>query len=195
MKRPIPKTRSRAQRAFFAWLNEATPRFKIPLCIEKRTDKDVIFSFVGIPAAIRGYLTFDYMCWERSLNTRKKQFTVRKISGGEVIISVDWQDQSWDILLCLEVLPERTARGYVCHECEPEARELFPSREALWKDHLFEPLLKWINEELATARAVGIYQTRDEGGTWAKLLYSNVDSESDYRIAELGIDKDRSAAL
>ncbi len=193
MKHRIPKVRSRAQRAFFAWLNEATPRLKIPLRIEKRTDKDVIFSFVGIPAAIRGYLTFDYMCWQRSLNTSKKQFTVRKISGGEVIISVDWQGQNWDILLCLEVLPVRTTSGYICRECEPEAHEIFPSREALWVDHLFEPLLKWINGELATARAVGIYQTSDKGGTWAKLLHSEVDSESDYRVAELGIDKESAA--
>jgi hypothetical protein len=47
---------------------------------------------------------------------------------------------------------------------------IFPSREALWTDHLFEPFLKWVNEKLAPARWLGIFRMSDEGATWAELM-------------------------
>jgi hypothetical protein len=85
----------------------------------------------------------------------------------------------------MDAHPVRTANGYICRECLPEEGNAFSSREALWKNHLFEPLLEWINDELATAKALGIYATSDRSGTWAKLLGTGENPESDCLIAKV----------
>jgi hypothetical protein len=68
------------------------------------------------------------------------------------------------------VLPQRGENGYVCGHCEAEARKTFPNLEALWRDHLFEPFLEWVNKKLATAEAVGFYGSLSSGWTHAELL-------------------------
>jgi hypothetical protein len=47
---------------------------------------------------------------------------------------------------------------------------VFPNLDALWRDHLFEPFLAWVNEELAEADAVGLYGSPSDGYTHARLL-------------------------
>jgi hypothetical protein len=108
--------------------------------------------------------------------------------NSEINVTVEWQGECWDFLLSLDVLPKQTAGGYVCGHCltampsdsrsaatKPEERTIFPSLEALWRDHLFEPFLKWVNEKLATADAVGLYGSPSCGWTHAELI-SNHDA-------------------
>jgi hypothetical protein len=47
----------------------------------------------------------------------------------------------------------------------------FSNIEALWHDHLFEPFLRWVGEELVPADRIGLY--RGKGVTWATLLRPN----------------------
>jgi hypothetical protein len=54
--------------------------------------------------------------------------------------------------------------------CYPEAQKLYPSREALWRDHTFEPFLEWVNDKLVKAKWIGLYATENKGCTWGKLL-------------------------
>lgn len=62
----------------------------------------------------------------------------------------------------------------------------FPSREAIWKDHLFDQLLKWVNEKLAPARWLRLSGTGGKGNrgiTWAWLISD--ESELDELDREL----------
>ena len=55
----------------------------------------------------------------------------------------------------------------------PEARVVRLSREAVWWQDGFEPLLEWINEELAPATHVGLWGEPDRG-IWAWLMWDGV---------------------
>jgi hypothetical protein len=101
------------------------------------------------------------------------------LDNNTLTVNVHWEDQHWDALLSLDVNPRRSAGGYICECCEPEERKIFRSIEALWRDHLFDPLLNWINGELASADAIGLYGSPSQGWMSAKLL-----SEDDLRRAE-----------
>ncbi len=153
------KPRRRIQRAFVDWLSESRDRFSIPVMM-RRTDHVIDFSFEGIHPAIQGAL----VNWE------------------ELNVAVDWQDVCWDLIISLDVSPEKTEGGYICTMCDPDKRTVFPSKEALWRDHLFEPLLKWVNDDLANAHWLGIYGT--EGATWVKLRHDKIqpDGESECLI-------------
>lgn len=66
--------------------------------------------------------------------------------------------------------------GYKCELCVPDdgkSAAQFPTRDALWQDHLFAPFLKWVNEKLAPARWLQISCIRscgDRRATWAQLI-------------------------
>ena len=47
--------------------------------------------------------------------------------------------------------------------------KLYTSREDLWRDHLFEEFLDWVNGKLARADTLAFYEF-GEGGTSAYLL-------------------------
>ncbi|MDQ2762100.1 MAG: hypothetical protein M3Y22_00950 [Pseudomonadota bacterium] len=82
--------------------------------------------------------------------------------------------ESWDLLLSLDVSPiALSAGGFACGCCPSDEREVFPSLEALWRDHLFDPLLVWINTDLALAKAIALF--RSGGATWARLIMENGD--------------------
>ena len=58
---------------------------------------------------------------------------------------------------------------------------VYDSRDALLRDHLFEPRLDWVNGSLAKADAVGLFQ--DRGMRWARLLTGETeDRQKDYRV-------------
>jgi hypothetical protein len=92
------------------------------------------------------------------------------LTGWDIWISVDWQGENWDYLDCFDFCPKAVLGGYVCHMCYPEAQKLYPSCEALWRDHTFEPFLEWVNGKLVKAKWIGLYATEDRGCTWGKLL-------------------------
>ncbi len=78
----------------------------------------------------------------------------------EIAIHVDWKGKWWDCLFWPEVHPRRSKGAYVCTICEEGGRKVFPNHEALWADHLFEPLKDWINDDLAPAKALSIHGSK-----------------------------------
>lgn len=46
----------------------------------------------------------------------------------------------WDILWSLDAVPAR--EGYVCGQCDAQHQRVYPDRETLWREHLFESLLE-----------------------------------------------------
>lgn len=142
--------RPQIQRAFVSWLNERQSCFRVGIRISKITAKGVELVFKGYPDCLSVWLT-----------------------RSELGVHVEWQGVYWDCLIDLDASPFHTLGGYQCGRCEHEegvSGMIFTSREALWKDHLFEPFLKWVNEKLAPARWLGIFRMSDEGATWAELM-------------------------
>ncbi|NJD07796.1 MAG: hypothetical protein FIA97_15060 [Methylococcaceae bacterium] len=135
--------RPRIQRAFFQWWHSRKARFAVPLHVVIRRNDCLELGVIGLTPLISITLTW------------------------EICVAVDWSGQCWDLLLALETLPSRTPNGYVCEMCKAEDRTVYPSREALWIDELFEPFLELINNELANASWLALYQS--VGATWATL--------------------------
>jgi hypothetical protein len=141
--------------AFVAWLEIARSRLDIAVEIGVRTRRHIDLSFDGINPAIGAFLT-----------------------SQELTVFADWQGQNWDSLLSLDVMPRRSARGYVCECCKPEERTVFPDLEGLWRDHLFEPFLQWVNAKLACTEVIGLHGSPSSGVTRAELLRKDEDRRS-----------------
>lgn len=138
-------------RVFLGWLETAALALSIGARPSGRADQRVELSFKGITPAIGAFLT----CWE-------------------LTVFVDWEGRNWDTLLHVDVRPRRRARGgYTCDCRQRKNRRVFPTLDALWRDHLFEPFGAWVNGELAVADAVGFYGSLSVGYTHAKLLTSD----------------------
>jgi hypothetical protein len=126
--------RRRLHREFLRWLKLNGVRLVIGIALIKRTDEVLEFGFVGINPAITGYLS------------------TKDINVDVTFDDKDFDDDTWDTLLWLFHGAKPVPGGYICSECKPEYKKVFPGLVALWTDHLFEALLTWINEELAPAR-------------------------------------------
>jgi hypothetical protein len=93
------------------------------------------------------------------------------ITLGDLVVAAEWQGECWDFLFSEEVRAENTPNGVLCSLCEQQGqRRLFPTSEALWRDHLFLPLETWIRTKLAVADAVALYRTSNGGARWARLI-------------------------
>ena len=147
--------RRKIQRAFLSWLEASRDRFALEIRLGKRTDRVQEFSFAGVNRAIEGALT-----------------------TYEIEVYAIHENDRWDILLSTWAEPKRAqGGGYFCEACPPEARRMFADRPALWADHLFEPLLEWVNDTLARAKWLALYGN-PEWATWARLLPGDDPSQA-----------------
>ena len=120
--------RRRLHRTFVRWLKANRSRFAIPLRILRRTDEVLRFSFDNVTSLITGRLS----TWDLS-------------------IYVHFNNTDWDLIFDAYQKPRPVPGGYICGLCLPGFQKVFPSREAVWTDHLCEGLLAWVNDELAIA--------------------------------------------
>ena len=139
--------RPRIQRCFVDWLDAARPRLAVQPRVTERNDHLLRMTFEGLTPMVGANLSrYDIDVW------------------------VVWEDGTcWDLVYSeyIEVAGRRGA--HVCKACPPDARTVYASREALWRDHLFELFLSWINNTLASASAMALYKS-GLGSTSATLL-------------------------
>jgi hypothetical protein len=143
-----PKRPGRApahHRAFRDWLKTNHSRFAIAIQLIDKPGGWLDFSFVGIHPSLSGSLTERGLC-----------------------VLATYQGTCWDMLFDFDAYPKRAAGGYLCSECLPEYKKLFVDRAALWADHLFERLLRWVNEELVPARWL-VLEGEPESYSYARL--------------------------
>lgn len=141
--------RPRLQRAFLDWLRANRRRFAVTPRIHARTDRWIRITFDGITPMIAAYVGRDGI-------------------GDGIGVDVERGGEWFDRLADLDVALRRRRDGYFCAMCETAERKCFPTREALWVDHLFEPFLGWVNERLAPARWLRLVTVG--GGTRAASL-------------------------
>jgi hypothetical protein len=131
--------------AFFQWSAANERKFAIKLELLEHTGSGLHISFHGINRILTAHLS-------------EHEITVSAVSRGTY----------WDTILDLDALPKRVPGGYTCELCLEEHRCIFRSVEDLWRDHLFEPFLQWVNDDLAKAEVISISGTPDAVG-WAHL--------------------------
>jgi hypothetical protein len=90
----------------------------------------------------------------------------------ELQINVEYKDEFWDIIFNPDLEARHEDRGWFCELCAEHGNppKFFETIQDLWIDHLFDPLKKWINSELAKASALAICGSTESGVTWARLV-------------------------
>ena len=160
------RPRRALHRAFLRWLRQNSMRFAVPLSIDRRTDTAIEFSFRGVNPTIKGAVVCD-----------------------GISAYVEWRDKLWDFFVDFDAAPRRQSTravhddvlrfrgrhcktpnrlGFYCMLCKPDARTVYASRYALWRNEVFEPFLEWVNSDLAHAQRLGIHGRW--GSSWAELL-------------------------
>jgi hypothetical protein len=145
IRRPVASVRPQIQREFLRWLQEFDHAMGIDVRVTRRTDRWLKMVFVGINPVISAVLT-----------------------RTGISVTVDIDGLCWDLIFDDDVVPVRVTDGFVCKLCAAESQKVYPSRAALWRDHLFEPFLLWINEKLLPSRTLWLGGSRG-GSTWATL--------------------------
>ena len=107
------------------------------------------------------------------------------VSSRSAIISVAWCQSTWDILFWEEVDPVLNEQHAFCGICAAEdARpKTFPSLAALWADHLFEPLGRYV-ALLQGADRLALYSLH-RGTTWAEIQKPAQVADGDHLVAVL----------
>jgi hypothetical protein len=88
-------------------------------------------------------------------------------------------DETFDNICWLEAYTWKTREGYICWECHRHGEDLrvFATREALWIDHVFEPLLREINEKIAAAEYIEFHE--HAGVSYVKFVRADEMTSSD----------------
>ena len=146
---------SAIQRCYVEWHDANADRFLVPVRRGEGTPRSLRLDFpaLGLGDNLHAVLL-------------DSEITVYACAEGEV----------WDLLVSLDgVVPGRAEGGWVCRECVRGVPytgitpKRYASREDLWRDHLFEEFLAWVNGKLARADALAFYRF-GRGGTSAYLL-------------------------
>ena len=123
--------------AFLAWLNEASGRFALPVSVDVAETSHTSLRIPGLHPALDISLS-----WDTDIN-----------------VFVTWRGVFWDILTSMDVYAEAVpdGSGWLNGLVIPEARRLYSTREACWREDGFEWLLRWINDALVPATHLALY--------------------------------------
>ena len=135
--RPVAYAGDHAQfrAAFLDWLDAAQQRLRLPLSAQTASPSRTTLHIEGVHPAI-------------ALSLR---------AYGDFTVSVQFDGVCWDSWLWLDVFERRVAGGWVNDSLIEEYRVVHPTMELLWTADIFEPLLKWINEDLSRATHIALW--------------------------------------
>lgn len=166
------KFRRAVFRCFQEWYRDNRQRFLLPLRLTKKRDGAIELSIGDIPVSVLTILLARQMTTPRGLECAAYFFF-----DGECIDSMCW----------LSATPRRQGHHVVCSECAGEGHaEPFLNTEMLWREHVFDNLLDWINNALAPMARIDCF--RNSGCTWVKLCPAGATLESpEYLLASYEI--------
>lgn len=84
-----------------------------------------------------------------------------------ISVSASWMEEVYDLLWDDDLIADHGPQGWCCSLCSSKERQPFPTIEALWINHLFAPLRRWVDEQLRPAVMLEFHQHC--GATWVKL--------------------------
>jgi hypothetical protein len=136
--------------AFTHWLKGNRHRFPVQPSVTIKPETGFIITFPGMAPEI------EVLAMGRT--------------GGyaEIVVSVDYRDECWDLVEDFEVVVRRhSSHIHSCDWCLPEAKQIFRSRLDLLANHLFGPLLRWAEKNLTTSRWACLFGS---GSTWVEMV-------------------------
>ncbi len=137
------------RKAFDRWLVQNRGRFQHPPKITSQGRHHVAFSFRGVTQKIHGYVT-------RNGTT----------------FCIDHAGQCVDMLNDIDIEERRSRDGtYFCALCLEPIH--YDSRQALWEQHCFEPMLEWANASFQSGQWLHVYMTA-RGASWASITRQSV---------------------
>jgi len=151
------KFRKRIFRAFQSWYSTKQKEFGPELSVIKRNETCLELAVRGIPNHVMSIL----FTIGRG-KTRQADISTYFYLNGECMDSAGWFDAE----------PIRIADGYRCGFCERQgAGKVYPSLESLWEEHLFEPLMTWLNEALTNLIRIDFCQNSKGDTSWAEIIH------------------------
>ena len=134
--------------AFLKWLHAEAARFALPLSIGMVEPTRTELRLEGVHPAI----------W------------VSLQENNEINVGVDWDGSGWDLLLWLDACeqPGPGGVGWIDYSLLPEFQIIHQTAEELWHVNVFEPFLRWINDDLAHATHLAMWRSPNDA-TWARL--------------------------
>lgn len=142
----MPKSFQRE--AFDQWLSKNQKFFQKPPVIVKNGRNYFSMRFQGITSAIECF-----------------------ISSHGYVIGVKHKGVCWDLINVGDVDEQLPPSGkYFCGDCKPEYKKLFSTRIALWEDHVYQPMLKWVTNNLLKTKWLCLFQMHNKGITWARMV-------------------------
>ena len=149
------------RKAFDRWLVQNRGRFQHPPKITSQGRHHVAFSFRGVTQKIHGYVT-------RNGTT----------------FCIDHAGQCVDMLNDIDIEERRSRDGtYFCALCLEPIH--YDSRQALWEQHCFEPMLEWANASFQPGQWLHI-AVHHGGSSWAEIKSHNTYRQDSERFEFLG---------
>jgi hypothetical protein len=143
--------------AFGKWFADHNRSLAIPMTVVARAPASIRLRFIGIIDIVEVLVLAD-----------------------EVVVIVEQEGICWDLLAEFQCIPVLVTGGVTCAHCGRVDRVIYPTHEALFVGHVFEPFAEWITTSLMPARALGLGGSSDSGSTWAGLLPG--DQHRDYSV-------------
>ncbi|QQP89851.1 hypothetical protein IGS68_00790 [Skermanella sp. TT6] len=153
--------RPRIRRAFLAWYAQARFRFPAPLGIARRTDRRIDLVFPTSSPDLSAVLT-----------------------RAAIVVFAEPAGAGRKVVRIFEAEPVRVPGGYACRSAAREPGRLFPNRDALWTELLFEAFLAWTHGDAAGEH--GVRFDRSSGAAaCARLLTDDQGQEERPRAGTL----------
>jgi len=128
-----------ARKTFNRWIRKNQYRFKFPAYISKSRKDYFVLRFYGLVPELTCHIN----------NHGIADVWIR-----------DRQGQNRDIIMEFDVCVRRMPSGqYYCEQCINKT--YYPTRQALWEEHVFEALLLWLNK-FSSDSQIGFYGKPDE---------------------------------
>ncbi len=144
-------TKSFQREAFDQWLSKNKEFFLHPPVIVKNRKNSFTMCFQGISSAIECHISsYDYS------------------------IFLSHKGRYWELFESDIVSEQQTPSGeYFCEYCKPEYKKLFPTRFALWEDHIFKPILTWVSNNCLNTKWICLFQLKKGESSWAQIVVEN----------------------
>jgi hypothetical protein len=167
------KFRKRVFRSFRAWYSTNHVHFGRKLSVIERTETHLVLAVEGIPSQVMSIM-FAIGGGKSRLLDVSASFHL----NGECLDSAGWFDAA----------PLRVAGGYRCGFCDDQgSTSAYPSLEVLWENHVFEPLMAWINKDLTNLIRLDFCKTSDGGMSWVDLVQDEAIRKADEAIASFSM--------
>lgn len=158
-------SRKRLQREFLSWFSANQNNFLTPVKISHKFKNHIELIFPS-----------------------NQHYISAALNSSEINVSFEWQSIVWDFMACFEAQADHTGNSFICTLCDPGSRETYASKRELWRAHLFEPFLEWVNNKLIMAPLIEIYGAA-ESVTAVKLIMSKPENmrEQVNTVSEIAI--------